>query len=132
LKESSSYCLNTWERAQCFSTQSDILCNVKKITLSYVSKIKSIFILSTAPRLESLRVWNCDELRHIITIDIGDRHDITSGNNWGTVFPKLRNLVVVNCVQLEYVVGLKHIITDTGDHDNTGGNNWGTVFPELR
>ncbi|RHN67987.1 putative P-loop containing nucleoside triphosphate hydrolase, leucine-rich repeat domain, L [Medicago truncatula] len=107
LMESNSYPLNIRERAQCLSRQSHMLCNVKEITLTNVSKMKSLFNLSTAPRmlLETLNIWNCNEWRHIITIDTGDHHDNTDGNNWGTVFPKLRKLVVYNCAQLEYIIG---------------------------
>ncbi|KEH34538.1 LRR and NB-ARC domain disease resistance protein [Medicago truncatula] len=107
LMESNSYPLNIWERAQCLSRQSHILCNVTEITLSNVSKMKSLFNLSTAPRmlLETLNIWNCNEWRHIITIDNGDHQDNTDGNNWGTVFPKLRKLNVYNCAQLEYIIG---------------------------
>jgi len=63
--------------------------------------------------LEILWIKNCDELRHIVIIDIGDHHDSTSGNNWGTVFPKLRKINVKGCEQLEYINGY-----DTDDHQN--------------
>jgi len=101
LQESNSYPLNIWERAQCLSRQSHILCNIKEITLWKISKMKSVFILSISPRmlLESLRISKCDELKHII-IDTRDNDSIR-----GTVFPKLRKLFVDNCVQLEYIVG---------------------------
>ena len=75
-----------------------------------VSKIKSVFILSIAPKvlLESLTIKNCDELEHII-VDIGD--SIGGGN----VFPKLKELNVENCDKMEYIVG--HIKA-SDDHQN--------------
>ncbi|XP_039687986.1 uncharacterized protein [Medicago truncatula] len=113
LMESNSYPLNIWESAQCLSRQSHILCNIKKITLWKISKMKSVFILSIAPTmlLESLTIYKCNELKHII-IDMGD-HDNTGGNNWGTVFPKLRLFEVEHCEKLEYIIG--HF---TDDHQN--------------
>jgi len=113
LQKSNSYSLNIWERAQCLSIPSYILCNIKEITLKKISKKKSVFILSNAPRmmLETLTISKCDELKHII-IDIGD-HDNIGANNWGTVFPKLRNVKVKDCEKLEYIIG--HF---TDDHQN--------------
>ncbi|KAI5408634.1 hypothetical protein KIW84_054466 [Lathyrus oleraceus] len=104
LMESNSYCLsiNIWERAQCISRQSKILCNVKKIELR---KIKSIFVLSIAPRmlLETLIIKGCDELKHII-IDTED-HDNADDNNLDNVFPKLKVLSIIDCIRLEYIFG---------------------------
>jgi hypothetical protein len=90
-----------WERVQCLPIQSNILCNITRIELSRFSKIKSVFILSIAPMmlLETLIIFNCDELKHII-IDTGDHE---SGGN--VVFPKLKDLRVYNCMQLEYIIG---------------------------
>ncbi|XP_024634918.1 uncharacterized protein [Medicago truncatula] len=105
LMESNSYPLNIWERAQCLSRPA-LLCNVEEITLKNVSKMKSVFILSTKSRmlLKTLKVLNCDELRYIIIIDTRDHHESTSGNNWGTVFPKLTHVEVEDCEQLEYII----------------------------
>nr|AHG28986.1 NBS-LRR protein [Cicer arietinum] len=76
-----------------------------------ITSIKSVFILSVAPRmLETLTITNCDELKHIV-IDTED-HD-SSGNNWGNVFPTLKRLHVQKCMQLEYIFG--HY---TNDHQN--------------
>jgi len=104
LQESNSYRLNIWERAQCLSTQSHIWCNIKEIRLKNISKMKSVFILSIAPRmlLETLSIDNCDELKHII-IDTGD-HD-SGDTKLGNVFPKLKLLIIENCVLLEYIIG---------------------------
>jgi len=79
--------------------------NIKEIKLWNISNIKSVFILSIAPRmlLETLWISCCNELKHII-IDTGD-HDNTGGNDWGTVFPKFRKVEVEDCKQLEYIVG---------------------------
>ncbi|KEH34514.1 LRR and NB-ARC domain disease resistance protein [Medicago truncatula] len=113
LMESKSYPLNIWERVQCLSRQSHILCNIKEITLKNISKMKSVFILSIAPGmlLETLTISKCDELKHII-IDIDD-HDNTGGNNLTNVFPNLRNVKVEDCEKLEYIIG-----HDTDDHQN--------------
>jgi len=104
-----------WEHAQCLSIPSYILCNIKEITLKNISKIKSVFILSIAPRmlLETLTIGKCDELKHII-IDTGD-HDNAGGNNWGTVFPKLTRVKVEDCEKLEYIIG--HF--NDGDQNHT-------------
>ncbi|AES70777.2 hypothetical protein MTR_3g062230 [Medicago truncatula] len=77
-----------------------------------ISKMKSVFILSIAPRmlLETLTISKCDELKHII-IDTGYHN--TGGNNWGTVFPNLRSVEVGDCEQLEYIIGQY-----TDDHQN--------------
>ncbi|XP_058787876.1 uncharacterized protein LOC131662183 [Vicia villosa] len=116
LLETNSYCLNIniWERAHCLSRQSMVLCNVKEIELTQLRKIKSVFILSIAPRmlLETLIIDDCDELRHIV-IDTCDHDSTTGGNNLGNVFPKLKELYIENCNQLEYIFG--HY---TGDHQN--------------
>ncbi|XP_058769136.1 probable disease resistance protein At1g61310 [Vicia villosa] len=109
--ESNSYRLNIWERAQCLHIQSKILYNIKNIELSQFSKIKSVFILSIVPKLslESLTIRNCDELEHII--DFGD-YD-TSSNNWGSIFPNLKELNIEGCPQLKYILG-----SDTLDQEN--------------
>ncbi|RHN67707.1 putative leucine-rich repeat domain, L domain-containing protein [Medicago truncatula] len=92
--ESNSYCLDIWNYAP----------KVKEIQISNVPKMKSVFIVSSALRmLETFTIEKCDELKQII-IDTGD-HNSTSGNNFGNVFPKLKTLWVVNCVQLEYIFG---------------------------
>ncbi|XP_058755884.1 uncharacterized protein LOC131629101 isoform X2 [Vicia villosa] len=115
--EPNPYFLNIWERAQCLSRHSHFLCNVKVIGLYAISKIKSVFILSSAPiMLETLTIEKCDELKHIV-IDTGD-HDSTCGNNLGNVFQKLKELSVEDCIQLEYIFG--HY---TDDHQNHGEIN---------
>ncbi|KEH34350.1 NB-ARC domain disease resistance protein [Medicago truncatula] len=137
--ESNSYCLDIWNYAP----------KVKEIQISNVPKMKSVFIVSSALRmLETFTIEKCDELKQII-IDTGD-HNSTSGNNFGNVFPKLKTLWVVNCVQLEYIFGhynhdhlppfdkrsmdeeckeLKHIIEDDLEDKNFQSSN--TFFPKL-
>ncbi|XP_058764086.1 uncharacterized protein LOC131637512 isoform X2 [Vicia villosa] len=108
LMKSNSNCLsiNIWELYK-------ILCNVKKIVLTDLMKIKSVFVLSFAPMLlEVLIIKRCHELKHII-IDTGD-HDSTGGNNYGNVFPKLKELVVDDCMQLECIFG--HYNNDHPNH----------------
>ncbi|XP_045791688.1 uncharacterized protein LOC123886414 [Trifolium pratense] len=120
--ESNSYGLNIWERLQ---IQSNILCNIKEIVLTHFPKMKSVFILSIdlIMQLETLTIKNCDELKHII-IDIG-YHNI-GGNICVNVFPKLKELYVVDCAQLEYIFG-----HDTSsDHQNDMGIQ--LHLPELR
>ncbi|CAJ2663191.1 unnamed protein product [Trifolium pratense] len=110
--ESNSYGLNIWER---LGIQSKILCNIKEIVLTHFPKMKSVFILSIdlIMQLEILRIVNCDELKHII-IDTG-YHNI-GGNICVNVFPKLKELSVEDCAQLEYIFG-----HDTSDHQNDMG-----------
>jgi hypothetical protein len=105
LQVTNSNCLRIREHVQCLPVQSHIMCNIKEITLSHFSKIKSVFILSIAQRMlvETLTIRNCDELKHII-IDTGD-HDSGGSNSWGNVFPKLKRLYVEDCMQLEYIFG---------------------------
>ncbi|WJX31211.1 Serine/threonine-protein kinase wnk4 [Trifolium repens] len=113
--ETSSYCLNIWERAQCLSRLSHILCNIKEIKLWNLSKIKSVFMLSIAPKmsLESLTIEECDELEHVV-VDIGYG---SGGNELGNVFPKLKELNVEDCEKLQYIFG--HInASDDHDQDN--------------
>ncbi|GAU33592.1 hypothetical protein TSUD_359700 [Trifolium subterraneum] len=107
--ESNSYRLNIWER---LGIQSKILCNIKEIVLTHFPKMKSVFILSIdlIMQLETLKIMNCDELKHVI-IDTGDHN--TGGNNCVNVFPKLKELNVEDCEQLEYIFG-----HDTSDHQN--------------
>lgn len=62
--------------------------------------------------LETLAIEDCDELRHIV-IDTSDHDSTIGGNNLGNVFPKLKELYIENCNQLEYIFG--HY---TGDHQN--------------
>ncbi|XP_058769135.1 disease resistance protein At4g27190-like [Vicia villosa] len=109
--ESNSYRFHIWERTQCLQIQSMILYNIRKIELSHISKIKSVFIVSVVPKLlvESLTIRNCDELKHII--DFGD-YD-SGSNNWGNIFPKLEELYIEGCTQLKYILG-----RDTLDQEN--------------
>ncbi|XP_045791682.1 uncharacterized protein LOC123886408 [Trifolium pratense] len=119
--ESNSYRLNIWERAQCLPIQSKILCNIKELVLIHFPKMKSV---SIAPlmQLETLKIKYCDELKYII-IDTGDHN--TGGNNLVKVFPKLKELYVEGCEQLEYIFG-----HDTNDHQNHMEIH--LHFPELR
>ncbi|PNY13999.1 putative CC-NBS-LRR resistance protein, partial [Trifolium pratense] len=102
--ESSSYRLNTRDHAdECLLRLSHVMCNIKKIRLMKLSKIKSVFILSIArimSSLESLTIESCYELKNIVE-DIGD--DSGRGN---IVFPKLKKLEVENCEKLEYIFGI--------------------------
>ncbi|AES70149.2 NB-ARC domain disease resistance protein [Medicago truncatula] len=109
--ESISYCLNIWEHAQWLSRPTSyIACHIKVMTLVNVSKIKSVLILSIAPKVlwEILTIRSCDELEQII-LDVGD--SIGGGN----VFPNLKELNVENCDKMEYIVG--HIKA-SDDHQN--------------
>jgi hypothetical protein len=87
------------------------MCNIKVIVLINVSKINSVFTLSVAQQmssLESLTIWNCDELDYIV-VDIGDGSGTTGFN---IVFPNLKQLFVYGCEKLEYIFG--HI--NASDH----------------
>ncbi|KAK2386576.1 disease resistance protein [Trifolium repens] len=117
--ETSSYCFSIWERAQCLSRLSHIMCNIKVTRLMKVSKIKSVFMLSIAQKmsLESLTIEECHELEHIV-VDIGDG---SGGNVLGiNVFPKLKELNVEYCSKLKYIFG--HI-NASDDHDHDQNNN---------
>ncbi|CAJ2663208.1 unnamed protein product [Trifolium pratense] len=113
--ESNSHRLNKWEHAQYIPIQSSMLCNIKEIVLTHFSKMKSVINLSFVPimLLETLKIRNCDELRHII-VDVGDHN--TGGNNWVNVFPKLKKLSVKDCAQLEYIFGPGAESPETNDH----------------
>lgn len=50
--------------------------------------------------LEILKIEECSELKDMIT-GIGD----PGGTNGGDVFPKLKKLLVIDCVQLKYIFG---------------------------
>jgi hypothetical protein len=78
------------------------MCNIKVMELVKVSNIKSVFMLSIAQKmsLESLTIYHCDELEHIV-VDNGDG----SGIGVNIIFPKLKNLNIFNCKKLEYIFG---------------------------
>ncbi|GAU18662.1 hypothetical protein TSUD_124950 [Trifolium subterraneum] len=112
--ERSSYCLTIWERAQCLSRLSHIICNIKVITLISVPNIKSVFVLSIAPKmlLESLTIQYCGELEHIVV----DIEDGSGGNELDiNVFPKLKQLNVEECKKLKYIFGR---INDNDQNNN--------------
>ncbi|XP_057448951.1 uncharacterized protein LOC130740376 isoform X2 [Lotus japonicus] len=94
---SSLYDFHLWQHAQPLFRHSQNLCNITEINVCNVSKIKSIFIVSIARAmlLEKLSIKECDELKHII-IGIDD---------CGDVFPKLKDLEVRDCENLEYIFG---------------------------
>jgi hypothetical protein len=58
--------------------------------------------------LESLTIWDCDELNYIV-VAIGDGSGTTGVN---IVFPNLKDLYVYGCEKLEYIFG--HI--NASDH----------------
>ncbi|RHN67847.1 putative leucine-rich repeat domain, L domain-containing protein [Medicago truncatula] len=93
------------------------MCNIKKMTLSGLPKIKSVFVMSVASKLslETLTIRKCDKLEHII-VDIDNG---SGGNNGGNnVFPKLKDLEVEYCTKLKYIFG--HI--DATDHHQNHNN----------
>lgn len=106
----------------CLSRQPHILCNIKEIELKGLLKIKSVFILSIAPRmlLETLIIQRCGELKHIIM----DTVDDNGGKNWGNIFPKLKELYIEDCGQLEYIFGCY-------THDNQNHNEIHLCLPAL-
>jgi hypothetical protein len=93
-----------------------------------VSNIKSVFLLSIAPKmsLESLTICNCDELEHIV-VDIGDGSD---RNELGNVFPKLKMLKVEECEKLEYIFGHKNA-SDHRHHQNHNNEVTNLHLPAL-
>jgi hypothetical protein len=62
--------------------------------------------------LETLTIRNCDELKNII--DFGDYE--SGSNNWGNVFPKMKELYIEGCPKMEYIFG-----HNTDDHQNHVG-----------
>ncbi|KAK2386586.1 hypothetical protein QL285_060459 [Trifolium repens] len=125
-----SQVLNSNFLGECLSRSiSDIVCNIKVIRLVMVSNIKSVFILSVAPKmsLESLTICNCDELEHIV-VDIGDGSD---RNELGNVFPKLKMLKVEECEKLEYIFGHKNASDHHHHHQNHNNEVTNLHLPAL-
>ncbi|KAI4308503.1 hypothetical protein L6164_031569 [Bauhinia variegata] len=74
--------------------------NIRNMNIKKCSKLKSLFTLSIeVSLLEGLIISDCDALRHIIENE-GDYHNHI---NHGSVFPKLKCLIVKNCKLLEYL-----------------------------
>ena len=92
-----------------------------EISASKVSKLTFIFTPSLAyslPKLESLRISECGELKHIIREEDGEREIIPES----PCFPQLKTINISFCDKLEYVfpVSLSH-------------NRDGIIkFPQLR
>jgi hypothetical protein len=91
------------------------------LNLNYLDKLTFIFTPSLAyslPKLESLRISDCGELKHIIREEDGEREIIPES----PCFPELKNINISFCDKLEYVfpVSLSH-------------NRDGIIkFPQLR
>ncbi|XP_027329664.1 probable disease resistance protein At1g61300 [Abrus precatorius] len=80
------------------------LSNLRSLCLLKCLKLGSLFtssIAKTLISLERLELVGCNELKNLIDID----HD---QNNWNAVFPKLKELTVISCDHLEYLLGPYH------------------------
>ncbi|XP_011010323.1 PREDICTED: probable disease resistance protein At4g27220 [Populus euphratica] len=95
--------------------------NLARLDLYSLDKLTFIFTPSLArslPKLETLDISDCGELKHIIREEDGERETITGS----PCFPELKNIDISFCDKLEYVfpVSLSH-------------NRDGIVkFPQLR
>ena len=89
--------------AQCLSKQLSNLSLLRKINLSSIPKLVSLFKLSTAQEmlLEHLEIEECHELKHIIA---NEEEDHDNNYNFMTIFPKLRTLSVENCSLLKMLL----------------------------
>ncbi|KAJ6966747.1 hypothetical protein NC652_004335 [Populus alba x Populus x berolinensis] len=83
-------------------TRHVILQNLAYLSLNYLNKLTFIFTPSLAqslPKLESLCIRNCGELKHIIREGDGEREIIPESPR----FPKLKEIFIQGCGKLEYV-----------------------------
>ncbi|KAL9324776.1 hypothetical protein ACSQ67_005421 [Phaseolus vulgaris] len=79
-----------------------IMHNIREINMNDFDKVKYIFKLSIASllMLEILRIKQCHGLEHII-----DTEDEYGKENLNAIFPNLRELFVIDCWQLKYMLG---------------------------
>jgi disease resistance protein RPS2 len=102
-------------------TRNVSLQSLARLHLNYLDKLTFIFTPSLAyslPKLESLRISDCGELKHIIREEDGEREIIPES----PCFPELKNINISFCDKLDYVfpVSLSH-------------NRDGIIkFPQLR
>ncbi|XP_054819859.1 uncharacterized protein LOC129318888 isoform X2 [Prosopis cineraria] len=86
---------------ECLMRQPLNLQNIRQMTLSRCSKLKSLFSVSIATTimLEQLFIYDCKELKHIITNEVeGDGYPSCNSN-----FPKLQWLTIWACNKLEFI-----------------------------
>ncbi|XP_011009071.1 PREDICTED: uncharacterized protein LOC105114269 [Populus euphratica] len=76
--------------------------NLARLDLDSLDKLTFIFTPSLArslPKLETLDISDCGELKHIIREEDGEREIITES----PCFPQLENITIEKCGKLEYV-----------------------------
>ncbi|XP_011013199.1 PREDICTED: disease resistance protein At4g27190-like isoform X3 [Populus euphratica] len=76
--------------------------NLARLDLDSLDKLTFIFTPSLArslPKLETLDIRDCGELKHVIREEDGEREIITES----PCFPQLKNITIEKCGKLEYV-----------------------------
>ncbi|KAK4275904.1 hypothetical protein QN277_018914 [Acacia crassicarpa] len=98
----SSKRMETVHIAKCLMRHPLSVQNIREMTLWGCSKLKSLFSISIATTmimLEMLYIWECQELKDIITNEAEDDDHL----NYTSIFPKLQNLNVCYCNKLKFI-----------------------------
>ncbi|KAI9116788.1 hypothetical protein K1719_012154 [Acacia pycnantha] len=98
----SSKMMETVHTAECLVRYPLSLQNIREMTLTECSKLKSLFSVSIATTmimLEKLKIEECEELKDIITNETEDDDHL----NCTSIFPKLQSLDVEDCNKLEFI-----------------------------
>ncbi|XP_028758776.1 uncharacterized protein LOC114717746 [Neltuma alba] len=89
-------------------SQLGIISNLTRLTLSKVKHLKTLHgghpPHGLFANLERLCIESCDSLEHILTEDVKEIVDGSEYQNYENAFPKLKELKIGNCKQLEYLM----------------------------
>ncbi|KAI9088299.1 hypothetical protein K1719_030020 [Acacia pycnantha] len=87
--------------APLFHVTQNHLKNIREIILVKCTNLTSLTTLSSASiiMLEVLTIRGCDQLKCIV----GDEGDARTQINYNSIFPKLKQLEVLDCIALEYL-----------------------------